>query len=140
MYQFMKKHRFLTLILSILFIMAFSGSAFAYSATYISAQYDFTAGVVNNYTRNHNTNCDQNFKEQWVAGESGWSNTNRTQLTTTVTRVPGSCHYHSTSAYKASYPSHIIYLRVSPTSGTIGNINGYAFTGSSNSCPYGVHA
>lgn len=136
----MKKVRFITMMVCLLCMLMITSVAFAYSATYISARYDFTAGVVNNYTRNHNTNCDQNFKEQWVAGESGWSNTNRVQLTTAVTRVPGSCHYHSTTSYKASYPSHVVYLRVSPTSGTIGNINGYAFTSSSNSCPYGTHA
>lgn len=92
------------------------------------------------YARNHNTNCSQDFKEQWVAGESGWTQSSRTALSSIANRVPGSCYYLSTSAYKASNPSHVVYLRIRPTSGTITNINGYAFTSSSMSCPYGSHA
>lgn len=47
---------------------------------------------------------------------------------------------HTTSSYKASYPAHVVYLRIRPTSGAITQINGYAFTSSSSSCPYGAHA
>ena len=136
----MKKIRYTALILCMVVILAFTGAAFAYSASNISSMYAFSAGVVNAYARNHNTNCSQDFKEQWVAGESGWTQSPRTALSSIATRVPGSCYYLSTSAYKASNPSHVVYLRIRPTSGTITNINGYAFTSSSMSCPYGSHA
>lgn len=130
----MKKIRYTALILCMVVILAFTGAAFAYSASSISSMYDFSAGVVNAYARNHNTNCSQDFKEQWVAGESGWTQSSRTALSSIANRVPGSCYYLSTSAYKASNPSHVVYLRIRPTSGTITNINGYAFTSSSMSC------
>ena len=62
----MKKIRYTALTLCMVFILAFAGAAFAYSASNISSMYDFSAGVVNAYARNHNTNCSQDFKEQWV--------------------------------------------------------------------------
>ena len=56
----MKKIRYTALILCMVVILAFTGAAFAYSSSNISYMYDFSAGVVNAYARNHNTNCRQN--------------------------------------------------------------------------------
>ena len=52
----MKKIRYTALILCMVVILAFTGAAFAYSSSNISYMYDFSAGVVNAYARNHNTN------------------------------------------------------------------------------------
>ena len=45
----MKKIRYTALILCMVVILAFTGAAFAYSASNISSMYDFSAGVVNAY-------------------------------------------------------------------------------------------
>ena len=136
----MKKARFITAFVCIVCILITTSVAFGYSASNISSMYDFSAGVVNSYARNHNTNFSQIFRVELVAGGRGLGSSERTTLSSIAARVPGSCYYLSTSSYKASYPAHVVYLRIRPTSGAITQINGYAFTSSSSSCPYGAHA
>lgn len=140
MYQFMKKHRFLTLILSLLFIIAFSSSAFAYSASYISNRYDFYAGDMNLFARDHNVGSSSNYRAQWVATPSGGSDSTKIAISNEVQRFPNTCLITCTADYYVEYHTYQVYMRVRPVSGSITNISGYAETCSSNSCPYGAHA